>query len=209
MCVCVCVSVCVGLCVLMRKIFLGIWFVCVFRSLHFAFMCIFCTCMWKYKCFRPQWIFPLLVCWSHSCFRKLFKQLACNVASLCMCVCLCGVPMFNYCVYGVVSLCASSPQSSHHCSLSLSSPHPRLTLAASHWEIKRRAISCGRIEVVSSPRVCGEAVTAAFSPSCNMKDPSLSGWVMCVILSDVFILLQFQLSFSNVTEISLLQEYPY
>ena len=37
-----------------------------------------------------------------------------------------------------------------------------------------------------------------------MKDPSLSSWVMCVILPDVFILLQFQLSFSNVTEISLL-----
>lgn len=40
-----------------------------------------------------------------------------------------------------------------------------------------------------------------------MKDPSLSGRVMCVILSDVFILPQFQLSFSNVTEISH-REYP-
>lgn len=40
-----------------------------------------------------------------------------------------------------------------------------------------------------------------------MKDPSLSGRVMCVMLSDVFILPQFQLSFSNVTEISL-REYP-
>lgn len=28
-----------------------------------------------------------------------------------------------------------------------------------------------------------------------MKDPSLSSWVMCVIHSDVFILLQIQLSF--------------
>lgn len=131
----------------------------------------------------------LHVC-SHSCFRKLFKQLACNVTPLCTCgVCLCGLPMFDYCVYGVVSLRASAP-----------TPTPHLTLTASYWEIKRRAISCGHIEVVSSPGVCREAVTAAFSRSCNMKDPSLSSWVMCVILSDVFILLQFQLSFSNVTE---------
>lgn len=193
----------------MRKICLGIWFVCVFRSLHLHLYAYFCTCMWKYKCFRPQWIFPLHVCWAHSCFRKLFKQLAYNVAPLCMCVCLCALPMFNYCVYGVVSLCASSPQSSHQRSLTPPPTPPCLTLAASHWEIKRRTISCGRIEAVSSPGVCGEAVTAAFSRSCNMKDPSLSSWVMCVILSDVFILLQFQLSFSNVTEISLLQEYPY
>lgn len=47
-----------------------------------------------------------------------------------------------------------------------------------------------RIEVVSSLGVRREAVTAAFSWNGNMKYPSLNSWVMCVILSDVFILLQ-------------------
>ncbi|TNN70927.1 WW domain-containing oxidoreductase [Liparis tanakae] len=33
-------------------------------------------------------------------------------------------------------------------------------------------------DVVCRPGVGGEAVTAAFSPSRSMKDPSLSGWVI-------------------------------
>lgn len=55
----VCKCVRVTLCVLMRKIFLGIWFVCVcaFCLLHLHFCAYFCNCMWKYKCFGPWWIF--------------------------------------------------------------------------------------------------------------------------------------------------------
>lgn len=101
-------------CVLMKKniswnlICVFVFFFFFFCSSHLHFCAYFCTCMWKYKCFRPRWIFPLHVYWSHSCCRKLFKQLACNVVPLCMCVCLCVLPMFDYCIYGVVSVWASA-----------------------------------------------------------------------------------------------------
>lgn len=136
----------VQMCVLMRKYFLETYFivhvcVCVFPSLDLHFCAFFCTCMRKYECFRSEWIFALHVCWSHSCFMKLFKQLACNMAPLCM---FC---MF-VCVYGVVSLCASALcwalVLSLHSSVPFSPSHSRcLSLgdkAASHfmWPYRSR-----------------------------------------------------------------------
>lgn len=125
-----------------------------------------------------QWVFTLSLT---QLLRKLFIHLACNVALIA--------------AYSIQS-CLTVSQGL----VFPLTPCPRLSLALSHWEIKRLTISCDRIEVDSSLGVRREAVTAAFSWSCNIKDPSLNSWAMCVILSDVFIRLQQQLSFWNVTK---------
>lgn len=126
-------------------------------------------------------------------------------------VCLCALPVSDCSVH--VSLCASALCSTLVFRLLISVP-PTLPLPESH----PRSLSLGDKEAshfmwpykshLQPQSLRGKAVTAAFSWSCNMKDSSLSSWVMCVILSDMFILLQFQLSFSNVTDISIPQEDP-
>lgn len=93
-----CVCVCLYVCVLMRKQFLRVSF-CICIYVHISVLACEST-----SASEP---FPLHVCVSHSCFRKLFKQLACNMAPLCMCVYVCvSLPVFDCCIYRVVSLCA-------------------------------------------------------------------------------------------------------
>jgi len=95
----------VCLCVCWREnIFLRIWLVCGFHSLQLTFLCIFLYRMWRCGCFRLGWVVPLHVCLSHSCWKKLIKQLACRVAPSCVCVSL----MSDSCVYEAVSLFASA-----------------------------------------------------------------------------------------------------
>lgn len=101
-CSCVCVCVCFRFYVLMREIFLAI---CVF-FIHCICIDVHICVLWKYKCVRPQWIFPLPVSWSHSCFRKLFKHLACNMAPYaCLCICM-TCPFLSTLCLGVPALCA-------------------------------------------------------------------------------------------------------
>lgn len=107
-----CVSVRVRLrAVLMRKTFLGIQFVCGgFCSLHLHFCAFFVfalACESK-NALDLNGSFHFMFTGLHSCFRKLFRQLACNGPPLCMCVYLCVLPVFDYCVCRVVSGCASA-----------------------------------------------------------------------------------------------------
>lgn len=70
----------------------------------YAFCAYLCGGLRMHKCFSTS----VELRGPHSCFRKLFKQLACNVPPLCMCVYLCVLPMFDYRTYGLVSARASA-----------------------------------------------------------------------------------------------------